>query len=82
VSTITGWTEVAITSEKGLDKVGGFEKVEVPKNGRITDLLGVLGTYFLSIIPALTFCLSSYKTCTYNNDDYHGQYANIVISAR
>lgn len=32
-----GWTEIAIVKEKDL------EKVDVPKNGRVTDALGVLG---------------------------------------
>ncbi|KAI0862266.1 hypothetical protein F4860DRAFT_122389 [Xylaria cubensis] len=37
VSATTGWTEIAIATEKE------FQKVEVPKGGQITDLLGVLG---------------------------------------
>jgi NADPH-dependent curcumin reductase CurA len=32
-----GWTEVAVAKEKEL------EKVEVPRNGKMTDALGVLG---------------------------------------
>jgi len=32
-----GWTELAIMPEKEL------EKVEIPRNGRVTDVLGVLG---------------------------------------
>jgi NADPH-dependent curcumin reductase CurA len=51
VSATIGWTEVAITNEKG------FEKVEIPKNGRITDILGVLGMYSLSIIPVSPLCV-------------------------
>ncbi|KAI8953899.1 hypothetical protein F4801DRAFT_65350 [Xylaria longipes] len=37
VTATIGWTEVAIASEKE------FHKVEVPKGGQITDLLGILG---------------------------------------
>ncbi|KAI0424521.1 NAD(P)-binding protein [Xylaria sp. FL1042] len=37
VTAMIGWTEVAIAGEKE------FQKLEVPKGGRITDLLGVLG---------------------------------------
>lgn len=33
-----GWTELAVMNEKSL------QKADVPKNGKITDLLGVLGT--------------------------------------
>jgi hypothetical protein len=43
VTTSTGWSEVAIAGEKG------FEKAEIPKGGQATDLLGVLGTYFLHV---------------------------------
>ena len=32
-----GWTELAITKDKNL------EKIEVPRNGKVTDALGVLG---------------------------------------
>lgn len=32
-----GWTELAVVKEKHL------EKVEVPKNGEVTDAIGVLG---------------------------------------
>ncbi|KAI1422277.1 hypothetical protein F5Y12DRAFT_763294, partial [Xylaria sp. FL1777] len=37
VTATSGWAEVAIVEE------GNFQKVEVPKSGRLTDLLGVLG---------------------------------------
>ncbi|KAI1291327.1 hypothetical protein F5Y03DRAFT_377040 [Xylaria venustula] len=37
VSAMIGWTEVAVTNEREI------EKLEVPKGGRITDFLGVLG---------------------------------------
>jgi NADPH-dependent curcumin reductase CurA len=37
-----GWTELAIANEKTL------ENIEVPKNGKVTDALGVLGMYLLS----------------------------------
>lgn len=37
VTASIGWTEVAITSEKEI------QKLEVPKGGQVTDLLGVLG---------------------------------------
>lgn len=33
-----GWTELAIAKEKHL------EKMEIPRNGKVTDTLGVLGT--------------------------------------
>ena len=32
-----GWTEVAVVKAKNL------EKIDVPKNGKVTDALGVLG---------------------------------------
>jgi NADPH-dependent curcumin reductase CurA len=32
-----GWTELAVIKEKHL------EKIDVPKNGKVTDTLGVLG---------------------------------------
>ncbi|KAI0973753.1 NAD(P)-binding protein [Xylaria arbuscula] len=37
VSAMIGWTEVAVANEKEI------EKLELPKGGRITDFLGVLG---------------------------------------
>lgn len=40
VTASIGWTEVAIVGEKE------FQKYEVPKGGKLTDLLGVLGTFF------------------------------------
>lgn len=35
-----GWTELAIVKEKDL------EKIEVPKNGKVTDALGAVGLQF------------------------------------
>jgi NADPH-dependent curcumin reductase CurA len=43
-----GWTELAIISEKNL------EKIEVPPNGQLTDALGVLGMCRCSIICDLS----------------------------
>ena len=37
VTGTTGWTELAVMAEKDV------EKVEIPPNGKLTDLLGVLG---------------------------------------
>lgn len=37
VTASIGWTEVAIASDKEI------QKLEVPKGGQVTDLLGVLG---------------------------------------
>lgn len=34
-----GWTELSIVKEKDL------EKIEVPKNGKVTDALGAVGLY-------------------------------------
>jgi hypothetical protein len=34
-----GWTEIAVIKEKHL------EKIDVPKNGKVTDTLGVLGKF-------------------------------------
>ena len=34
---IVGWTELAIANEKDL------KKIDIPKNGRLTDAMGVLG---------------------------------------
>ena len=42
----TGWTEFAVMAEKDV------EKVEVPANGKVTDVLGVLGASLL-VDPAL-----------------------------
>ena len=36
-SSDVGWTEIAVVNEKKL------QKIDVPKNGRVTDTLGVLG---------------------------------------
>jgi len=41
-----GWTEFAVLKEKEL------EKVDVPRNGRVTDTMGVLGTNLHSSIHA------------------------------
>lgn len=41
----TGWAELAIANEKHL------QKIILPKNGRLTDALSVLGTYHLCICP-------------------------------
>ena len=37
-----GWTELAVVKGKHL------EKVDIPKNGRVTDALGVLGKPYYS----------------------------------
>lgn len=37
--TMTGWRELAIANEKDL------ELLEIPKNGKVTDGLGILGNY-------------------------------------
>jgi len=41
-----GWTELAVLKEKEL------EKVDVPRNGRVTDTMGVLGTTLHSSVHA------------------------------
>lgn len=35
----SGWTELAVVKEKDLTKI------EVPRNGRVTDAMGVLGSF-------------------------------------
>ena len=37
---MVGWTELAVVQDKDL------EKMDIPKNGKVTDALGVLGTDF------------------------------------
>lgn len=54
VTASIGWTELSIVGENE------FQKFEVPKGGKITDLLGVLGT-FLHAPP----CLCLYETGFY-----------------
>ncbi|RYC66079.1 hypothetical protein CHU98_g167 [Xylaria longipes] len=54
VTATIGWTEVAIASEKE------FHKVEVPKGGQITDLLGILGT------PCPSLCLPTFVGVGYD----------------
>jgi NADPH-dependent curcumin reductase CurA len=39
----TGWAELAIANEKHL------QQISLPKNGRLTDALSVLGEFLLSI---------------------------------
>ena len=43
----SGWTEMAVVKEKNL------QKLEIPENGKVTDALGVLGTY----LPIRNCCL-------------------------
>ncbi len=52
-----GWTELAVVKEKDL------EKVEVPRNGKVTDAMGVLGLYLLlyfHVINPMEMCMISY----------------------
>lgn len=52
VNASIGWTEVAVAGEKE------FQKLEVPKGGQITDLLGVLGTCrYLTLRSSMLYSL-------------------------
>lgn len=47
VNATSGWAELAIMKEKDL------QKIEVPANGKVTDGLGVLGTYPINMYPSM-----------------------------
>src|ERR1700712_1666117 len=45
-----GWTEVAVVKEKAL------QKIEVPRNGKLTDALGVLGKTYDPLVFLMPLC--------------------------
>ena len=46
---MVGWTELAIVKEKDV------QRLDLPKGGKLTDALGVLGTLFPSLRPGPRF---------------------------
>ena len=56
VTGTTGWTELAIMAEKDV------EKVDVRANGKVTDVLGVLGTFLQFLLLEDAFCIAVRRT--------------------